>query len=400
MPKFAGPLKGVKVVELAHIMAGPVCGLMLADMGADVIKIEKIPNGDDSRRFLPPNIENEAAAFMMINRNKRGIAVDLKKTTGKNVAQRIINKSDILIENYRAGTMDRLGLGYNKLKNSNPALVFCEISGFGRTGPYKDRAGFDLIAQGMSGLMSITGEGPNKPPIKVGGPITDITSGILAAMGILAAYTHRLQTGLGQKVDTSLFEAGIIHTYWQSAITFATGVAPKPMGSAHPLNAPYQAYETTNGWITIGAANQKTWLALVKALNISELISDNRFKTNKDRMKNLSQLNKILNKIFILKPQDEWLKILEKEGVPAGPILNMKEMHADPHTIERKMVVKPKHSTLGPVETIGCPIKFSKTPSSIKIGAPTYGQDTKRILKEHGYNKAEIEALYADKSVV
>ena len=400
MAKIDGPLKGVKVVELAHIMAGPVCGLMLADMGADVVKIEKIPNGDDSRRFLPPSIETEAAAFMMMNRNKRGIAIDLKKYTGRSVAQRIINKSDILIENYRAGTMERLGLGYNKLKKSNPALVFCAISGFGRTGPYKNRAGFDLIAQGMSGLMSITGEGPNKPPIKVGGPITDITSGILAAMGILAAYTHRLQTGLGQKVDTSLFEAGIIHTYWQSAITFATGVAPKPMGSAHPLNAPYQAYETSNGWITIGAANQKTWLALIKALKISELRSDKRFKTNKDRMENLSQLNNILNKILILKSQNAWLKILEKAGVPAGPILNTKEMHEDTHAIKRKMVAKAKHSTLGPIKTIGCPIKFSKTPSSIKMGAPTYGEHTKMILEEHGYNETEIKNLYANKSVL
>ncbi len=209
-----GPLRGLKVVELAHIMAGPVCGLMLADMGADVIKVEKAPDGDDSRRFLPPDIDGESAAFMMVNRNKRGIAVDLKHADGKAVLKRLLATADVVIENYRRDTMGRLGLGYETLKASNPGLIYCEISGFGRTGPYRDRGGFDLIAQGMSGLMSFTGEGPGRPPVKVGAPVTDITAGILAAMGVLAAYVHRRETGEGQRVDTSLFEAGIVHSYW------------------------------------------------------------------------------------------------------------------------------------------------------------------------------------------
>ena len=242
-----GPLTGLKVIELAHIMAGPACGLMLADMGADVIKVEKVPGGDDSRRFLPPDIDGESAAFMMMNRNKRGIAVNLKEPGGKKVIKRLFKTADVVIENYRIDTMDKLGLGYDDLIKENPGLIYCAISGFGRTGPYAERGGFDLIAQGMSGLMSITGEGPGRPPVKMGAPITDITAGILGAMAVSAAYAHKLKTGEGQKIDTSLFEAGIVHTYWQSAIGLATGVAPGPMGSAHPLNGPYQAFQTTDG---------------------------------------------------------------------------------------------------------------------------------------------------------
>ena len=224
-----GPLKGMKVIEMAHIMAGPVTGLMLADMGADVIKVER-PNGDDTRRFLPPDIEGESAAFMMMNRNKRGIRLDLKTEAGKAALIRLIEQADCLIENYRHDTMAKLGLGYDELKKINPGLIYCEISGFGRTGPYRERGGFDLIAQGMSGLMSITGEAPGRPPVKVGAPVSDITAGILGAMGCAAAYAHKLKTGEGQRVDTSLFEAGITHTYWQSAICFRHRYRAGPHG--------------------------------------------------------------------------------------------------------------------------------------------------------------------------
>ena len=213
-----GPLSGVKVLEMCHVMAGPTCGRMLADMGADVIKLERAPDGDDTRRMVPPDVDGEPAAFMMMNCNKRGIAVDLKNQRGRELFEKIIKKTDILTENYRADTMAKLGLGYDDLKIINPSLIYCAISGFGRSGPYASRGGYDLIAQGMSGLMSITGEGPDRPPVKVGGPVCDITAGILAAMGILAAYIDRLKTGQGQMVDTSLFEAGVTHTYWQSAI--------------------------------------------------------------------------------------------------------------------------------------------------------------------------------------
>ncbi len=225
-----GPLAGMKVIDLTHVMAGPTCTLMLADLGAEVIKIEKIPEGDDSRHMIPPKIGDETAAFMMMNRNKRGIAIDLKTADGKKILGKMIEHADVLVENFAAGVMDRLDFGYESLRRKHPALIYCSLSGFGRTGPYKHRRGFDLVAQAMSGIMSFTGERPDGPPVKCGAPISDITAGILATMGILAAYAHRLKTGEGQWVETSLFEAALVQTYWQSAIALATGVAPHAMG--------------------------------------------------------------------------------------------------------------------------------------------------------------------------
>lgn len=395
----AGPLAGVKVVELSHIMAGPVCGLMLADLGADVIKVEKIPGGDDTRRAVPPKIGDESAAFMMMNRNKRGIAIDLKTSGGIEAMRRLLRDADVLIENHRRGTMERLGLGYESLKKVNPGLIYCAVSGFGRTGPYADRGGFDLIAQGMSGLMSITGEGPGRPPVKVGAPVTDITAGILAAMGVLAAYVHRLKTGEGQVVDTSLFEAGIVHTYWQSAICLATGVPPGPMGSAHPLNAPYQAFPTADGWINVGAANQRNWEKLADALGAEALKSDERFRTNADRMANLAALTALLDEKFRMRPTAEWLTRLEAAGVPAGPVLSVAEMHADPQARAREMVVRVEHSGVGPVETIGAPVKLSATPASVRRGAPQFGEHTREVLRAHGYTDAEIDRMVKDGAV-
>ncbi|MFQ5974444.1 MAG: CaiB/BaiF CoA transferase family protein, partial [Alphaproteobacteria bacterium] len=361
-----GPLVGLKVIELAHIMAGPVCGLMLADMGADVIKVEKVPDGDDTRRMVPPRADGESAAFLMMNRNKRGIAVNLKHEGGRDVLRRLLSKTDVVIENYRRGTMERLGLGYDVLKQDNPGLIYCEISGFGRTGPYADRAGFDLIAQGMSGLMSITGEGPGRQPIKVGAPISDITAGILAAMGVVATYVHRMRTGEGQRVDTSLFEGAIVHTYWQSAICFATGVSPGPMGSAHPLNAPYQAFETADGWITIGAANQANWLRLVEVVEAPELAGERRFEDNPARMADLDELVAELGPRFRKRTTAEWLDRLEVAGVPAGPVLSIAEMHRDAQTVARGMVTAVPHSRLGTVNTLGLPVKFSATPGAVE----------------------------------
>ncbi len=395
-----GPLAGVKVIELAHVMAGPCCGLMLADMGADVIKLERAPDGEDSRRFLPPDIGGESAAFLMMNRNKRGIVVDLKSTGGKRVARRLLADADVVIENYRKGTMERLGLGYESLRETNPGLIYCEISGFGRTGPYAERGGFDLIAQGMSGLMSITGEAPGRPPVKCGAPMTDITAGILGAMGVLAAYIHREKTGEGQRVDTSLFEAGIVHTYWQSAIALASGVPPGPMGSAHPLNAPYQAFETADGWITLGAANQANWLKLVDLIEMPELGDDPRFADNHGRITHRVELAAALAPIIRARTSADWLARLEAAGVPAGPVLDVAEMHRDPQTLAREMVTQAPHTKLGPVKTLGAPVKFSATPGGITRGAPLLGEHTREVLAEYGYDEAEVEALISDGAVI
>ncbi len=394
-----GPLDGLRVIELAHIMAGPACGLMLADMGADVIKVEKYGTGDDSRRFLPPDIKGESAAFMMMNRNKRGVAIDLKQSNGKSVLMALLKEADVVIENYRHDTMARLGLDYETLKAINPGLIYCEISGFGRTGPYRERGGFDLIAQGMSGLMSITGEGPSRPPVKAGPPITDITAGILAAMGVCAAYVSKQKTGLGQRVDTSLFEAGITQTFWQSAIAFATGVAPQPLGSAHPLNAPYQSVATQDGWINIGAANQANWLLMLQAIDALNMAEDPRFKINADRMQNLDVLMEELNKVFKTNTTEHWLACLTEAGVPAGPILDVCEMHQDPQALAREMVTEVNHPTVGVVKTLGAPVKFHGTPGGVKCAAPLLGEHSVEVLKELGYEQEVIDRLVAEEVV-
>ncbi|MCL3883202.1 CoA transferase [Marivita sp. GX14005] len=394
-----GPLSGLKVIELAHIMAGPACGMMLADMGADVIKVEK-PDGDDSRRFLPPDIEGESAAYMMMNRNKRGIALNLKDADAVEVLRTLLDSADVVIENYRHDTMERLGLGYETLRQSNPQLVYCAISGFGRTGPYAERGGFDLIAQGMSGLMSITGEGPGRPPVKPGAPIADITAGFLAALGCVAAYSHAQATGEGQMVDTSLFEAGISLTYWQSAIAFATGTAPGALGSAHPLNAPYQSFRTRDGWINIGAANQRNWQRLLDVIGAPELQNDPRFGTNADRMTHLADLVPILEELLQRRDTQDWLRRMEEAGLPAGPVLNVSEMHRDPQALARDMIVETEHPAAGPVKTIGLPIKFGDTPGGITRPAPTLGQHGREVLGEYGYSEDSIAGLIRSGAII
>lgn len=395
----SGPLQGMRVIELAHIMAGPVTGLMLADMGADVIKVEKINGGDDSRRFLPPDIAGESAAFMMMNRNKRGIALDLKHEEGKQVLLGLLKEADVVIENYRHDTMVRLGLDYDTLRQLNPGLIYCEISGFGRTGPYRERGGFDLIAQGMSGLMSVTGEGPGRAPVKVGPPITDITAGILGAMGISAAYASKLQTGLGQRVDTSLFEAGITQTFWQSAIMFATGLAPEPMGSAHPINAPYQSIGTADGWVNIGAANQANWERMLTVIEAEHLQEDARFTDNASRREHRQELVAALEIVFKLRSTDEWVQCLNEAGIPAGPVLNVGQMHQDPQALSREMVTEVEHPLAGRMKTLGAPVKFHGTPGGVVRAAPVLGQHSVEVLLEAGYAQAEVDVLI-EKGVV
>lgn len=394
----AGPLDGLVVLELAQIMAGPTCGSLLADLGAEVVKIEKLPGGDDTRRYAEPSVNGESAAFMMMNRNKRSVAIDLKTQGGRAVLRRLAARADVLTENYRRGALDKLGLGHDAMRALNPALIYCSISGYGRSGPAADKGGFDLIAQGYSGLMSLTGE-PGRAPAKVGSPVTDLNAGILAALGVVAAYVHRLKTGQGQWVDTSLMEAGIHQTAWQAAIFFATGVAPGPLGSAHPLTAPYQAFPTADGWINVGGANQGNWERIARTLDLDELIADPRYADNSARMAHRDELAARLAERLRTRPTAAWLAAFDAAGVPAGPIHSVAEMATDPQTLAREMVVTLDHPRAGRTRALGLPIKFSDTPGSVRRPAPLLGQHTREVLREHGYADAEIEALAAEGAV-
>ena len=390
-----GPLAGVRVLELAQIMAGPTCGMLLADMGADVIKVEKLPGGDDSRGYREPRVNGVSAPFMMLNRNKRGIALDLKQAAGREILLRMVGDADVLTENYRRGALEKLGLGYDVLARHNPGLIYCAVSGYGRDGPWADKGGFDLIAQGFAGLMAITGE-PGGPPVKTGNSVADINAGILAAVGILAAFVHKLKTGAGQIVDTSLMEAALQQTYWHAAAYFATGTSPGPTGSAHLLTAPYQAFRTRDGWINIGGANQANWERIADALGHREWREDPRFATNSARMTNLPTLCTLMNEVLSQRTTAEWLAVLDAAGVPAGPVHAVGEALEHPQTRARNMVVELTHPQAGPTHALGCPIHFSATPTQVDLPAPLLGEHTRDVLREFGYTDEEIDGFVVD----
>jgi crotonobetainyl-CoA:carnitine CoA-transferase CaiB-like acyl-CoA transferase len=395
----SGLLAGLRVIEMSHVMAAPTCGMMLADMGADVIKVERASGGDGVRRNAP-HIDGYSAPFTMMNRNKRGVAVNTKTPEGLAALRRMIGAADIFIENYRPGAMDHYGIGYDDLKTDFPGLIYCSLSGYGKGGPLGHLGGFDLVAQGMSGLMSITGEGAGRPPVKVGSPVTDIAAGILAAMSILAAVVQRSRTGEGQMVDTSLFEAGIALTYWQSAIHLASGEIPGAMGSAHPLMAPYQAFQTSDGWVNVGAASQATWEGLVKCLADPALGEDPRFVDNLGRMEHLDDLVAELTPRFLKKSTENWLKLLAEFDVPAGPVLNVEQMALHPQTIARNMIRDVPGGDRPDMKAIGHPVKFSAAETAITRPAPRLGEHSREVLLESGYSESEADALIASGALV
>ena len=382
----------MRVLELAQIMAGPTCGAMLADLGAAVIKVEKVGGGDDSRGYREPRVNGVSAPFMMLNRNKRGIVLDLKHEQGRAILLRMVRDADVLVENFRRGTLEKLGLGYEVLAQANPALIYCAITGFGRDGPLSDRGGFDLVAQGFAGLMAITGE-PGRPPVKNGNPVSDINAGLLAVSGILAAYAHRLKTGQGQIVDTSLFEAALQQTYWHAASFFATGDSPGPLGSAHILTAPYQAFAARDGFINIGGANQANWERIADVLGHPEWRDDPRFATNTARMAHRDALTAAMNAVLVSRTRAEWMAMLDAAGVPAGPVHSLGEALTHPQALARGMVVDLVHPEAGATKAIGCPIHFSATPTRVDRPAPLLGEHTRELLREFDYTDAQIEAF-------
>ncbi|HEY7788392.1 MAG TPA: CoA transferase [Casimicrobiaceae bacterium] len=382
----------MRVLELAQIMAGPTCGMLLADMGADVIKVEKLPGGDDARGYREPRVNGVSAPFMMLNRNKRGIALNLKHPAGREVLLRMVRNADVVTENFRRGTLERLGIGYDVLAAANPGLIYCAISGYGRSGPDADKGGFDLIAQGFAGLMSITGE-PGGPPVKSGNSVADINAGILAAVGILAAYSHKLKTGQGQVVDTSLMEAALQQTYWYAAIYFATGKSPGPTGSAHLLTAPYQAFAARDGWINIGGANQANWERIADVLGHPEWRDDSRFATNSARMANLPALTGAMSAVLATRTKAQWIAAFDAAGVPAGPVHTIGEALEHRQTLARDMVVDLVHPQAGATRTLGCPIHFSETPTRVVRPAPMLGEHTRELLREYDYTDVAIDTL-------
>ena len=387
-------LEGIRVLDLTQIMAGPFCTMLLADLGAEVIKIENPRGGDDSRRMAPPYYHGESAAFMAMNRNKYGIAVDIRAPTGKQVLWRFIESADVLVENFRPGTMTRLGFGFEEVHARYPALVYCSISGFGQTGPYRERGGFDLVAQAMSGVLSVTGS--PEEPAKVGVPISDLNAGLYASHAILAALLSRTRTGEGQYIDTSLFEAALAYTIWESNEYWASGMAPQRLGTAHRLAAPYQVFPTASGWIAIGAANQRTWELLARALDRSDLLQNASFATNADRMANLSQLVETLTATLKTRTTEEWLQVFDKTGVPCGPVSTLGEVYQHPQVKARAMDIEVQHPIAGHIHTIGFPVKYSSTPGQMYRPAPVLGQHTLAMLESLGYSSEQSRQLETD----
>ncbi len=394
---MTGALDGLRVLDLSNQLSGPYCAMLLGDLGADVIKVEH-PRGGDNARAGAPHVGGESVPFMTTNRNKRSITVDLKTPEGRAIVQRLAARADVVLENWRPGTAARLGLGYEAVRAANPRVVYCSISGFGQTGPYAPRGGFDRIAQGMSGLMSINGD-EDGPPLVVPIPICDIGTGMFGLIGVLAALAHRDRTGEGQRVDASLLETPIAWSVYEAAHVFATGQAPAKLGPGHRTNAPYQAFRTADGWINFGGGPQSLWRDVCKVLDAEPLLDDPRFATPALRVQHRKELEALLQPRFLEKPSSVWLEKFEAVGVPAGPILTYDRVFEDPHVRHREMAVEVEHPVAGTTRVLGVPIKLSRTPGAVRRPAPTLGQHTEEVLREVGYDPATIADLRARKVV-
>lgn len=392
---MSSALEGIRVLDLTQAMAGPFCTMLLADMGADVVKVEPPGRGEMTRKmgFAAPK-GDDSAAFLAINRNKRSVTLDLKSPEGQELFHRLAAEADVIVENFRPGVTERLGMDYETIHAINPRLIYGSISGFGQTGPHAARAGFDLIAQGMSGVMSVTGE-PGGEPAKSGVPLSDLAAGMYCALGVLNAYIARERTGEGQQVDTSLFEAALSFGVWETAELWATGRVPEPLGSAHRLTAPYQALRTKDGYVTVGANNARLWNRLCETIGRPELTEDDRFIDNDARMANRRELQAELERTMTQETTNTWVQRFEEAGFPGGPIYNYREVFEDPHTIERQMLEHYEHPVAGTVNVLGIPVKMSGTPGGVRLPAPLLGEHSASVYGELGLDESELDALRA-----
>jgi crotonobetainyl-CoA:carnitine CoA-transferase CaiB-like acyl-CoA transferase len=395
---MAKALEGIKVLDMSRALAGPYCTMMLADMGAEVIKVEIPGRGDDSRSWGPPFVEGESAYFMSVNRNKKSIVLNMKSEKSSEIIHKLIKQSDVLVENFRPGAMERLGLDYERVKEMNPQLIYCSISGFGQDGPYRMLPGMDQVLQGMGGIMSMTGE-PGGPPIKVGVAIADITGGMFAAYGIVVALYNRMKTGRGQMVDASLLDIQVGLLTYRAGAYLTSGEIPQPVGSGHPVIVPYQAFKTKDVYINIAVANEQLWEKFCKTVGLEKIMDEPRFATNPKRVENREELIKIISDLFATRNGEEWLKMITDAGIPCGPIYTVDKIFIDPQVLHRQMLKELDHPKAGKIKVTGVPVKLSDTPGEVRTSPPVLGQHTQEILTELGYSEQDVEAMRQEKVI-
>jgi crotonobetainyl-CoA:carnitine CoA-transferase CaiB-like acyl-CoA transferase len=391
-PAVMKPLDDLFVVDLSRILSGPICTMLMGDMGADIVKIEPPPLGDDSRQWGPPFVGGISTYFHSINRNKKSLGLNLKLQEGRSVLWKLIDRADVVIENFRPGVLDKLGFGYAAVSKRNPRIVYCSISGFGQTGPYRDRPGYDVIAQGESGVMDLTGEA-DRPPVKLGASLADIVTGLHAFHGILLALLVRHRTAKGQYVDISLLDSMVSTLTYQASIYFNTGRSPKRMGTRHPSIVPYECFQAKDGFVNIAVTNQKQWFNFCKALGRPEIAADARFEAMKERLAHYNELKTIMDPIIGGWTRAEAIARMSEVGIPAGPINTVGEILEDPHIKAREMVYELIHPEYGPLRVLGIPIKLSDTPGGFELAPPRFGQHNREVLSRLGYTDEAIEEL-------
>ena len=397
--KAGPPLAGIRVLDLTRALAGPYCTMMLADLGAEVIKVEPPGRGDETREWGPPFVNGESAYFLSVNRNKRSIVIDLKTKAGLEVLRTLAKSSDVLVENFRPGTTSKLGIGYGSIKRLNPKVVYCSISGFGQTGPYKDRAGYDLVVFAESGQMSITGE-QGRPPVKAGVAVSDIGGGMFGAFAVVSALLRRAATGKGEYVDVSLFEGQVSWLTYQAGNFFATGKNPARLGSVHPTIAPYQAFRGKDEYFVVAVGNDELWRRFCAAIGRRELESDARFRSNPERVRNREMLEGILAGVFLTESAEEWVARLSQAGVPCGMINPLDRALTGPQAASRNVVLEVEHPKAGKIRQLSMPFKLGGSRFKIKSPPPTLGEHTREVLAEAGYSRSKIDALVSAKAVM